>query len=201
MKVALRVVGLTLAASFVILLGTGLWLIWHYRPTEAAGWANVQHISGIEWDTRVRGVHRICGNLTALTGLAFGVLIAIDAVRTRRWWSLPRGALTAIAIPVAAFSGFLIAWDQLALWAVTVGSSMSGYGPIFTDKIRYALVGHAEISASTLRLWFWTHTVVLPLVFIGLVGIALRRDWRPAIGSPAEPDVDVTRSEPWHSPS
>ena len=108
------------------------------------------------------------------------------------------GVVTVATVPLAAFSGVLIAWDQLALWSVTVGTDMSGYGAIFADQVRYALVGTSEISVGTLRFWFWAHTVVLPLIFVILVAIALRRARPAAIGSPAEPDVDVTRSETWH---
>ena len=45
-----------------------------------------------------------------------------------------------------SFTGYLLPWDQLALWAVTVGTNMMGYTPVFGGQMRYALLGSKEIS-------------------------------------------------------
>ena len=49
-----------------------------------------------------------------------------------------------------SFTGYLLPWDQLALWAVTVGTNMGGYSPVLGDQVRFALLGSAEIGTETL---------------------------------------------------
>ena len=40
-----------------------------------------------------------------------------------------------------SFTGYLLPWDQLALWAVAVGTSMMGYTPVLGDQVRFVLLG------------------------------------------------------------
>ena len=40
-----------------------------------------------------------------------------------------------------SFTGYLLPWDQLALWAVTVGTNMMGYTPVFGSSVKYVLLG------------------------------------------------------------
>ena len=44
-----------------------------------------------------------------------------------------------------SYTGYLLPWDQLALWAVTVGDGLDGYWPVFDDGVRFVLVGGAEV--------------------------------------------------------
>jgi hypothetical protein len=67
--------------------------------------------------------------------------------------------------------------------AVTVGTRISGYGPIVRgDNVKYVLLGSKEIAPSTLAQWFWIHTVVLSgALLLALIAIAfLARRTRPA---------------------
>jgi hypothetical protein len=52
-----------------------------------------------------------------------------------------------------AFTGYLLPWDQLALWAVTVGTNMMGYMPVFGSQVRFELLGGFEIGPATLLRW------------------------------------------------
>ena len=46
-----------------------------------------------------------------------------------------------------SFTGYLLPWDQLALWAVTVGTNMMGYTPVFGTEVRFVLLGGVEIGS------------------------------------------------------
>ena len=74
-----------------------------------------------------------------------------------------------------SFTGYLLPWDQLALWAVTVGTNMMGYSPVFGTQIRYALLGAKEISGDTLLRWYVLHVILLP--FIAVIFMAIHF-WR-----------------------
>jgi quinol-cytochrome oxidoreductase complex cytochrome b subunit len=62
-------------------------------------------------------------------------------------------------------------WDQLALWAVTVGTNMMGYTPVFGDQVRFVLLGGAEIGTDTLLRWYVLHVLLLPFVLVVFLAI------------------------------
>jgi hypothetical protein len=80
-----------------------------------------------------------------------------------------------------SFSGGLLAWDQVALWAVTVGADFKGFTKIVSgDNVRSVIIGSKEISTGAFTTWFWVHTVVIPVVVLAL-GIALLRGGRARV--------------------
>ena len=55
------------------------------------------------------------------------------------------GVLLLVFTMLLSFTGYLLPWDQLALWAVTVGTNMMGYTPVFGSQVRFVLLGGVEI--------------------------------------------------------
>ena len=143
-------------ALFVLLAATGVWLSFFYRPTMH-GWAQTMHSMHIAY---------------AIV-LVF-VLVALLAVTVaeRGGWHL--AATLFLASLALAYTGLLLPWDQLALWAVTIGTNIRGFFTLFGDEVRYVLINGVEVSTGTLRAWFVVHALVLPLVF-GAVLWRLRR--------------------------
>lgn len=85
------------------------------------------------------------------------------------------GAAVALATLVVSFAGYLLPWDQLALWAVTVGSDIDGYGILFSGDVRFVLVGGAEVAPSTIVRWLIVHVVMAGPVLSLLIALAWRR--------------------------
>ena len=65
-----------------------------------------------------------------------------------------------------SFTGYLLPWDQLSLWAVTVGTNMMGYTPVFGPQVKYVLLGSKEIGSETLLRWYVLHVLMLPFVIV-----------------------------------
>src|SRR6266542_3281900 len=63
-----------------------------------------------------------------------------------------------------SFTGYLLPWDQLAIWAVAVGTSMMGYTPVIGNQVRFVLLGSVEIGPATLIRWYVLHVLALPFV-------------------------------------
>ena len=61
--------------------------------------------------------------------------------------ALMGSAYTLLLTLLLSFTGYLLPWDQLALWAVAVGTNMMGYTPVFGKEVRFVLLGGAEIGA------------------------------------------------------
>lgn len=139
-----------------LLLVTGLYLTFEYRPASADAFWGTGY-GEVRWAHRVRLAHR----LLTYPAIGLGVLVAGFGVSSRHRW--------AIGIPVllivASIAGYALPWSQLALWAVTVGSDYSGVlEAAFDDGIRFVIVDAREIGQDSYRLAVFLHVVVLPLL-------------------------------------
>ena len=65
-----------------------------------------------------------------------------------------------------AFTGYLLPWDQLAIWAVTVGTQMAYESPLVGKEVSFVLLGGVQIGASTLIRWYTLHVLALPFVIL-----------------------------------
>jgi quinol-cytochrome oxidoreductase complex cytochrome b subunit len=70
-----------------------------------------------------------------------------------------------------SFTGYLLPWDQLAFWAVTVGSNIAAYVPWIGDDLRYLMLGGNQVGQMALIRFYVLHIVVLPLVMGVLLGV------------------------------
>src|SRR5205085_1280336 len=70
-----------------------------------------------------------------------------------------------------SFTGYLLPWDQLALWAVTVGTNMMGYTPVFGQQVRFVLLSGVEISSETLLRWYVLHVLLFPFIIVIFMAI------------------------------
>ncbi len=167
-------------AEVLVLAVTGLWLVFFYRPSPAAAWPGM-HLSGSAGVAgAVHDIHRLAAMIALPTAVVAGVLVVVDGRIRREGWRPSRLALVGgpalvIVTFLASFTGYLLPWDQLALRAVTVGSNMRGYGPVFRSSVLFALVGSAEVTRTTLLGWFLVHTVAMSVLLAGVL-VAF---WRP----------------------
>jgi len=72
--------------------------------------------------------------------VATGVLLALRGRPGRRWKGGVLGAGIATTTLVATYTGFLLPWDQLALWAVPVESNITGYRVLFRPIVRFVIL-------------------------------------------------------------
>src|SRR5205823_5601405 len=101
---------------------------------------------------------------TALTNF----FLHIHPVRVRRSWirmsyTLCLGGLSFFLFIVLTVTGYLLPWDQLSIWAVTVGTNMAKYAPIAGPYTRYLLIGGRVVGDNALLRFYVLHVVGLPL--------------------------------------
>ena len=65
-----------------------------------------------------------------------------------------------------SFTGYLLPWDQLAIWAVTVGTSLAGYSPFIAKQFNIVLLGGVVVGPETLLRWYVLHVLALPFVLV-----------------------------------
>jgi quinol-cytochrome oxidoreductase complex cytochrome b subunit len=161
-----------LAALFLVLLGTGVWLAFRYQPSGS--------FQGARPESWVRSAHKVASRVfvfAALATLALSIAISIERALTRGLPAWVFGFALMIAALAASFSGHLIPWDQLALAPLRPGQ-YRGYAFLFGHpEVRFVLIGAVEVGKATVRNWFFVHTIAVPigLLATGVVGWRLTR--------------------------
>ncbi|HSB60192.1 MAG TPA: cytochrome b N-terminal domain-containing protein, partial [Vicinamibacteria bacterium] len=74
-----------------------------------------------------------------------------------------------------SFTGYLLPWDQLAYWAITVGTNIAAYAPVVGERLKYLLLGGHAIGPGALLRFYVLHCVILPLGIFALLALHL---WR-----------------------
>ena len=176
-----------LVAELLLLVPTGVYLVFRYRPKPVNAWNDIEALRGHGpyLTDVIRALHDWSSFLLLWTAIALAAVAVVDEVRRRRFRIVAGVAALPFVAALASFTGYLLPWDQLALWAVTVGSNYGGYGPIWGHKARYVLLGGTEVSSDTLLRWFIVHTIVLAPLFAALLYAA----WRGLRHVDAAPEV------------
>ena len=77
------------------------------------------------------------------------------------------------------FTGYLLPWDQIAFWAITIGTNMAGYAPLLTRPAQLLVLRRLEVGQNTLLRFYVLHVIVLPLiaaVFLAVHFWRIRKD-------------------------
>lgn len=187
-RVRAAVLGI-LTLDVLVLLVTGVVLFFEYHPSLSGVWDDYFDINpsrSYELARATTGVHRVAAFVAVPLVIAAAVLIVAERWPRNRGRS--RRAAVAIGLGLVAtvlfgsFTGPLLAWDQLGLWAVTVGADWSGYSRLVldADEVRFAIVDGAQITLGTLVRWLVVHTVVVGALLAVLLVAAWRRSGRGA---------------------
>ncbi|MBI3751352.1 MAG: cytochrome b N-terminal domain-containing protein, partial [Chloroflexi bacterium] len=74
------------------------------------------------------------------------------------------GIILLFSTILLSFSGYLLPWDQIAYWAITIGTNMTSYVPLFNTPTKLLLLGGLEVGQNTLLRFYVLHIMFLPLV-------------------------------------
>ena len=137
---------------FILLTVTGIFLMFFYRPTAAQAWNDIYNLqTGVTFGLLVRNMHRWAAHLMVLSVfLHMARVFYHGAYKPPREFNWVIGVILLTLTLLLSFTGYLLPWDQLSLWAVTVGTNMIGYTPVFGDQVKFVLLGGKEIGNETL---------------------------------------------------
>ena len=163
--------------AFLVLISTGVLLMFVYTPTPAEAYLSIQRLQTDIWMGQfVRNLHHWSANLLLILAALHMLRVYYTAAfHTPREfnWLIGWGMLLLVAL--SNFTGYLLPWDQLAYWATTIVTGMLGYIPVIGESIQTWLLGGPEIGAVTLRTFFALHVVIFPLT----MGVLLSyHSWR-----------------------
>ena len=142
---------------FLVLTVTGVYLMFFYIPSETQAYTNILEIqSRVVFGLLTRNIHRWAAHL-----MVFFVFLHMMRVFYHGAYKPPRefnwvvGRGAAVPDDHALFTGYLLPWDQIAYWAITIGTNMAGYAPLFNTPVEAAPAGRhrggPEHAAAVLR--------------------------------------------------
>jgi quinol-cytochrome oxidoreductase complex cytochrome b subunit len=177
--------GIILGFLFLIMLLTGVILMIYYTPSVETAYQSVKDIVYIVPGGRIiRNMHR-----WASQGMVIAAILHLLRVfytgsylgnRSLNWVI---GVVLLIITLLSNFSGYLLPWDQLAYWAVTIGSNIAASVRELTDLLgvtnlfdpggffKKLLIGGENVGQSALSRFFALHVIFLPLSMSILMGI------------------------------
>src|SRR3990172_5185628 len=153
---------------FLVLTVTGVVLMFYYRPVAEYAYADMKYLQfDVPFGMLVRNMHRWAAHGMVLTvWLHMFRVFMTGSYKSPREFNWVIGVILLTLTLLLSFTGYLLPWDQLALWAVTVGTNMMGYTPVFGSSVKYVLLGSKEIGNDTLLRWYVLHVLLLPFVIV-----------------------------------
>jgi quinol-cytochrome oxidoreductase complex cytochrome b subunit len=158
---------------FVLEAITGAILMVYYTPSPTVAYADMQKIiSDVPLGRLLRNMHRLGAHfMVAVVILHMMRTYFTASYKAPRQFIWVTGIILLICTLVLSFSGYLLPWDQLAYWAVTIGSSMAEAAPLFGSAVNLLLRGGVDIGAGTLLRFYLLHIFALPMLTIIFISI------------------------------
>jgi quinol-cytochrome oxidoreductase complex cytochrome b subunit len=167
--------------TFLILVLTGIPLMLYYHPSVPQAYADMKDLRfAVSAGVFLRNLHRWSAHAMVL--LVFAHLFKVfyrGAYRPPREFNWVIGVVLLMLTLFLSYTGYLLPWDQLAFWAITVGSNLISAVPVFGTKIRFLVLGGHTVNANALLRFYVLHCVVLPLtaaVFVAIHFWRIRKD-------------------------
>ena len=128
---------------FLVLTVTGVYLMFFYAPSATQAYSDILRIQAeVPFGLLTRNIHRWAAHL-----MVFFVFLHMMRVFYHGAYKPPRefnwvvGVVLLFLTLMLSFTGYLLPWDQIAYWAITIGSNMAGYAPLFNTPAQAAPAG------------------------------------------------------------
>jgi len=158
-----------MAAVLVFLLfGSGLMLKFAYEPFPGRAYDSIMHLQqNIPFGQLIRNIHHWSANgLLIIAFLHFLRVFFTGAFVAPRQFNWIIGLALLAAVIVSNFTGYLLPWDQLAFWAITISSSMLEYIPGVGAWLQKLILGGEELGPAAIANFYAIHTAVLPALLL-----------------------------------
>ncbi len=185
--------GMVLAATFGILLVSGIFLLMYYKPDASLAFDSVNYtiMSEVGYGWLWRHIHGVGASLVFLI-IYIHMFVGIYYSSYKRgreliWLS---GMGLFVAFSAEAFSGYMLPWGQMSYWAGMVitnlfsGGSLEAYGLV--EWIR----GDYVPGDAFLTRFFMLHVLLIPLAIIGLIVLHFGTLRLPHVNNQEGEDID-----------
>ena len=151
---------------FLVLTVTGVYLMFFYVPSVSRAYQDILSIqNSVAFGSFVRNMHRWGAHLMVLTVFLHMIRVFYHgAYKPPREFNWAIGVILLFCTLWLSFTGYLLPWDQIAFWAITVGSGMASYGPLLSKEASFILLGGVEVGQGTLIRFYVMHVIAFPLI-------------------------------------
>jgi len=185
---------------FLVEVITGILLMFYYRPTIEYAFVDITDLRAQVPLGIMREIHRWGAHLMVITvWLHMFRVFMTGSYKPPREFNWGVGVILLVLTLLLSFTGYLLPWDQLAMWAITVGSNMAratpllgheGPGAAFLnpgsipgfglpdipfihagDDARFALLGGRFVAAGALLRFYVLHCIAIPFVATILMAV------------------------------
>jgi quinol-cytochrome oxidoreductase complex cytochrome b subunit len=176
-----------------MLFATGLMLKFVYQPIPDRAYESIIHLqNNVLFGQLIRNIHHWSGNtLLIIVFLHFLRIFFTGAFHPPRQFNWIIGLVMFLAVLTSNITGYLLPWDQLAFWAITICTGMLEYVPGIGEWLQGLIRGGSDIGQATLSIFFAIHTAIIPACLLVLMPLHFWRV-RKAGGLviPRRPDED-----------
>jgi len=173
--------GFIASVLFMILLISGMYLMFFYHPAVPQAYFDMHEIgTSFAFGQFFRNAHRWSAHLMVIVVLLHLLRVFYaGAYRPPRQFNWVVGVLLLLLTLGLSFTGYLLPWDQLAFWAITVGTNIAGYVPVLGDQARQILLGGPDVGDAALLRFYVFHIYALPgllMLFLSVHIWRVRKD-------------------------
>src|SRR6266498_3558386 len=156
--------GLITGILFMVLSLTGLALMLYYVPYPPEAYRSMKDLQFVvTFGIVLRNMHRWSAHaMVAIVFLHMCRVFWTGSYKPPREFNWVVGVVLLLLTLGLSFTGYLLPWDQLAFWAITVGTNIAGYVPIWGDSARRVLLGGPDVGGDALLRFYVLHIYVLP---------------------------------------
>lgn len=191
---------------FLVLVVTGILLMFYYRPTTIHAYQDIKDLGyAVTLGSLLRNMHRWAAHLMVVTVIFHMVRVFLTAsYKPPREYNWVVGVLLLVMTLFLSYTGYLLPFDQLALWAVTVGAQMAANSPVVgnegpfrlpfitpSNDAKFFLVGGTIISDNALLRFYVLHCIAVPFIFLVFLSVHLWRVRKDTFSRQTGEKVDV----------
>jgi len=156
------------AVLVLLLIGTGLLLKFFYVPSPEKAYESVLYLQNtVLFGRLIRNIHHWSANLAlVVVFLHFMRVFFTGAFHAPRQLNWVVGLGLFIFVLLSNFTGYLLPWDQLSFWAITISVGMLEYMPAGGLWLQGLIQGGTEVGPATLSNFYAIHTAALPVLLI-----------------------------------
>ncbi len=186
---------------FIIETVTGGFLMLYYIPSIERAYSSYQDmIFTASFARLMQNLHHWAGH-----GMIVAVFFHMCRVFYTGAYKKPRefnwaiGVFLFVCTLALSYTGYLLPWDQLAFWAITVGSEIAEAAPLVGKQVRFTLLGENIVGQGALIRFYVLHVFILPLVGGALIAIhfwRIRKDGGISGSSSTETEAETMEGNP-----
>lgn len=190
--------GIACLTSLGILFVTGITLFLYYIPHPDEAYERILHISGLPYGRLIRDLHYLSANALLIFTLLHVARVFLTGSYKRHSFCWVYGLVLLFLVLLGNFTGYVLPWDQVAFWALKVGTSLAVYVPGIGLEIKRFLLAGEEIGGDTLLRCFSIHAGLVPfllLIFSSLHIWRIRKDG--GLAAPPDEEKKDLPADPW----